>query len=124
MGGKRLLKDRVERLFPQPRREAAGKNCAAEVEGELPCFETTLSRMQSGAFRQQGLFLGSGVAEAGCKTVIGPRGRQSGMFGRQRGAERVLALCAAFTPAAAWTPCWKERLNASAAKNDCLRLSA
>ena len=31
-------------------------------------------------FRRQHLFVGSGVIEAGCKTVIGSRLKQSGMF--------------------------------------------
>jgi hypothetical protein len=30
-------------------------------------------------FRAQGLFVGSGVVEAGCKTIIGHRLKQSGM---------------------------------------------
>jgi hypothetical protein len=32
-------------------------------------------------FRKMNLFVGSGVIEAGCKTVIGSRLKQSGMFG-------------------------------------------
>jgi len=31
-------------------------------------------------FRSQKLFVGSGVIEAGCKTVIGSRVKRSGMF--------------------------------------------
>lgn len=31
-------------------------------------------------FRKQGLFVGSGVVEAGCKAVIGSRLKRSGMF--------------------------------------------
>ena len=37
-------------------------------------------------FRRQHLFVGSGVIEAGCKTVIGSRLKQSGMFWTVRGA--------------------------------------
>ena len=36
-------------------------------------------RMRYAEFRAQGLFVGSGVIEAGCKTVIGTRLKQSGM---------------------------------------------
>jgi hypothetical protein len=39
-----------------------------------------------------GLFIGSGVVEAGCKTVIGRRLKQSGMFWSQTGAEDILSL--------------------------------
>ena len=43
-------------------------------------------------FRKQHLFVGSGVIEAGCKTVIGSRLKQSGMFWTVRGANAILAL--------------------------------
>ena len=43
-------------------------------------------------FRSQHLFVGSGVIEAGCKTVIGSRLKQSGMFWTVRGANAILAL--------------------------------
>jgi hypothetical protein len=43
-------------------------------------------------FRRQHLFVGSGVIEAGCKTVIGSRLKQSGMFWTVRGANAIIAL--------------------------------
>ncbi len=43
-------------------------------------------------FRQQHLFVGSGVIEAGCKTVIGQRLKQSGMFWTVSAANSILAL--------------------------------
>jgi hypothetical protein len=43
-------------------------------------------------FRAQHLFIGSGVIEAGCKTIIGSRCKQSGMFWTVRGANAILAL--------------------------------
>jgi hypothetical protein len=43
-------------------------------------------------FRRQHLFVGSGVVEAGCRTVIGSRLKRSGMFWSVRGANAILAL--------------------------------
>ena len=43
-------------------------------------------------FRRQHLFVGSGVIEAGCKTLIGSRYKRSGMFWTVRGANAILAL--------------------------------
>ena len=43
-------------------------------------------------FRSQGFFVGSGVIEAGCKTVIGKRLKQSGMEWSVRGANAIIAL--------------------------------
>lgn len=118
-----LLKDGVEKLIAQARAEGLGKTCAAEVEQELHYFATNVSRMQYGTYRNQGLFIGSGVVEAGCKTVIGARCKQSGMFWRQRGAESVQAF-RCIHASRRLDSFWKERLNASAAKNDSLSLSA
>jgi hypothetical protein len=120
---KLLLKDGVEKLIAHARAECAGKNCAAKVEEELHYFDTNVSRMKYGTFRKQGLFIGSGVVEAGCKTVIGARCKQSGMFWRQLGAESVLAFRCIHS-SRRLNSFWKERLNASAAKNDSLTLTA
>ena len=43
-------------------------------------------------FRRQHLFVGTGVIEAGCKTAIGSRRKQSGMFWAVLGANASLAL--------------------------------
>ena len=50
-----------------------------EVEKELGYFENNAPRMRYHWFRQCGLFTGSGVVEASCKTTIGQRLKQSGM---------------------------------------------
>ena len=55
-------------------------------------FERNAERMRYPAFRKQHLFVGSGVIEAGCKTVIGSRLKQSGMFWTLRGANAIIAL--------------------------------
>ena len=59
---------------------------------EAGYFEKNTKRMRYPEFRQQGLFVGTGVIEAGCKTVIGSRCKQSGMFWTVRGANAILAL--------------------------------
>ncbi len=118
-----LLKNGVEKLIARARAECMGKACAVEVEDELHYFVTNISRMQYGTFRKRGLFIGSGVVEAGCKTVIGARCKQSGMFWRKRGAQSVLAFRCIHSSRNLDT-FWKERLNAHAAQNDCLLLSA
>ena len=48
--------------------------------------------MRDAWFREQGLFVGSDVVQAGCKTVIGTRLKRSGMFWTVRGANAILAL--------------------------------
>lgn len=63
-----------------------------EILTQAAYFETNAARMRYPEFRRQGLFIGSGVIEAGCKTVIGARLKQSGMFWTVRGANAILAL--------------------------------
>ena len=43
-------------------------------------------------FRKQGLLIGSGVIEAGCKTVVAQRLKRSGMFWTVRGANAIVVL--------------------------------
>ena len=65
---------------------------AEEIRTKSAYFETHAERMRYPEFRQQHLFVGSGVIEAGCKTMIGSRCKQSGMFWTVRGANAILAL--------------------------------
>ena len=59
---------------------------------EADYFERNRHRMQYPKFHKQGLFVGSGVIEAACKTVIGSRLKQSGMFWTVDGANAIIAL--------------------------------
>jgi hypothetical protein len=120
---KRLLKDDVEKLIAEARQECAAKPRAEAVEKELGYFVNNVARMQYGTFRRQGFFIGSGVIEAGCKTVIGSRCKQSGMFWGEPGAENILAF-RCIHASRRLDEFWKERLNAHAAHNDCLQLAA
>ena len=65
---------------------------AKDIETEAHYFERNAARMRYPKFRQQGLFVGSGVIEAGCKTLIGSRLKRSGMFWTVRGANAIIAV--------------------------------
>src|ERR1019366_2219785 len=120
---KRLLKDKVQVLVNETRKECAGTLQAEKVEKELGYFVRNIKRMQYGTFRAAGYFIGSGVVEAGCKTVIGGRCKQSGMFWSESGAENILALRCIHS-SRRLDAFWKDRLNAHAARNDALPLAA
>lgn len=62
------------------------------LKKEIAYFRNNMHRMRYGAFRRQNLFVGSGVVEAGCKSVIGKRLKQSGMQWTVRGANAIIAL--------------------------------
>jgi hypothetical protein len=93
------------------------------VAEALGYFVHNTSRMQYGTFRAAGCFIASGVVEAGCKTVIGGRCKQSGMFWSVSGAENILALRCLHS-SQRLEEFWKHRLNEQAARNDTLALTA
>jgi hypothetical protein len=120
---KLLLKNGVEQIIAQARKWSAGLSCQEAVEKALHYFESNVERMQYGSFRKEGYFIGSGVIEAGCKTAIGSRCKQSGMFWSENGAENILALrCIKLSRE--WENFWKSRANEHAARNDVLPLAA
>ena len=63
-----------------------------ELGTALGYFENNAPRMRYHWFRSRGLFVGSGVVEAGCKTVIGLRLKQSGMHWTTAGADAITTL--------------------------------
>ena len=66
---------------------------AADVlRTEAAYYDKNALRMRYPEFRAQHLFVGSGVIEAGCKTVIGDRLKKSGMFWSVAGANAIIAL--------------------------------
>jgi hypothetical protein len=91
---KRLLdRGKIERLV-DALRSIPGDNpeVAEKTRTEAQYFERNAERMRYPQFRRQHLFVGSGVIEAGCKTVIASRLKRSGMFWTVRGANAILAL--------------------------------
>jgi hypothetical protein len=91
---KRLLdKGKIEKLVSALRSIfSTNPEVVEKIRTEADYFERNADRMRYPKFRRQHLFVGSGVIEAGCKTVIGSRLKQSGMFWTLRGANAILAL--------------------------------
>jgi hypothetical protein len=91
---KRLLdKGKIKKLVAALRSiYTANPQVEEKIHTEADYFERNAERMRYPHFRRQHLFVGSGVIEAGCKTVIGSRLKQSGMFWTIWGANTILAL--------------------------------
>jgi len=88
----KLDQGKIERLVASLLSQAASHpELAEDLRTEANYFEDNKERMRYPKFRKQGLFIGSGVIEAGCKTVLG-RLKQSGMFWTVRGANAIIAL--------------------------------
>jgi len=89
-----LLKDRAHRVIEQAKAEVARSLDKEKAEKEIAYLENNGQRMTYGTFRRAGYFIGSGVVEAGCKTVIGKRMKDSGMFWSEEGG-KASWICAA-----------------------------
>jgi hypothetical protein len=88
-----LEEGKIEELVSSYRSiETSNTEVAEKIRTEAEYFEKNAERMRYPEFRRQHLFVGTGVIEAGCKTVIGSRCKQSGMFWTVLGANAILAL--------------------------------
>jgi hypothetical protein len=95
----------IKLLMPLP-------GCDKEAcEREINYFEKNTERMRYGDFKNRGLFVGSGVVEAGCRTIIGQRLKQSGMHWTVKGANSIIALrCSLLSNR--WEDFWEHRAAA------------
>ena len=83
-------------------------NAEEEVRKAIHYFQTNQERMRYAKFRREGLFVGSGVVEAGCKIVIGLRLKQSGMRWTVNHANAIIALrCCQLSRR--WEEFWEQR---------------
>lgn len=88
-----LDKGKIAKLVASLRSiRSADTDLANKIRTEADYFASNAARMNYPEFRKRHLFVGSGVIEAGCKTVIGHRLKQSGMFWTVKGANAILAL--------------------------------
>jgi len=85
---------------------------ACEIRDKaIAYFRNNAHRMQYGKYRALGLFVGSGVIEAGCKTVVGQRLKRSGMHWSINSANSIVALRCLFL-GNQWDDFWEDRAAA------------
>ncbi|NLT72368.1 MAG: hypothetical protein GXX91_16970, partial [Verrucomicrobiaceae bacterium] len=88
-------------LSPSPASEA--------MEKKIAYLENHRSRMDYARYRREGLFIGSGIVEAGCKKVIGQRFKASGMFWSEPGARNLLHIRTAILSQNRFNDFWNTR---------------
>ena len=79
----------IDKLPPIPALPDASRSMP-DIEADY--FLSNAERMRYPIFRAKGMHIGSGVAEAACKTVVSTRAKKSGMRWTPDGLEAVLAL--------------------------------
>ena len=102
----------VENVIDAMKRiEPKGEVVSEELRTTLNYFENNRLRMRYAEYQKQGYFIGSGVMEAGCKTIVGQRLKQSGMRWTVRGANAIIALrCCQMSNQ--WEDYWENRAAA------------
>jgi hypothetical protein len=104
----------IEALVAAARRPALPDTDADERDKALTYFQTNAHRMRYAYFREHGMFVGSGVVEAGCKAIIGQRLKLSGMRWNIPGATGILTLRCQ-EASGRWDQIWSKPHNQTAA---------
>ena len=87
-----LEEGRIEALVERMRAELPrrGEKRQQGIK-QIAYFSERIEQMRYAEFKRRGFFIGSGVIEAGCKTLIGKRLKNSGMFWTVEGANAIIA---------------------------------
>jgi hypothetical protein len=106
-----IKNDQIDSVIAAARRRLSDQPQPQEsLEKQIAFFENHQDKMRYKTYRDQGLFYGSGVIEGGCKSVIGQRLKESGMFWTETGATSVLNLRVALK-SNRWEECWSRLHN-------------
>lgn len=86
------IEDLVEAIvfLPPVPPEPGASRSVPEIERDY--FMSNAARMRYPAFRAQGMQVGSGIAEAACKTLVSTRAKRTGMRWTPAGLDAVLAV--------------------------------
>jgi hypothetical protein len=88
-GQSEALVSAIEALPPIAPEPGQARSCP---ERAVDYFTTNAGRMRYPVFRAQGMHLGSGIAEAACKTIVSTRAKRSGMRWTPEGIDALLPL--------------------------------
>jgi len=88
-----LRRNRIGWIIALAKRDLpSDPNARKTAQEQIDYFENNRSRMQYKTYLDAGYFIGSGVVEAGCKSVVGQRLKQSGMRWSVKGARQILNI--------------------------------
>lgn len=83
------LIEMIEKLPTIPTASDGGRS-VPEIEADY--FRSNAERMRYSTFRAKGMHIGSGIAEAACKTIVSTRAKRAGMRWTPDGLDALLAL--------------------------------
>jgi hypothetical protein len=86
------IEDLVTAIGKLPTIPPAPEESRSVPDKAVDYFTTNAGRMRYPAFRAQGMHVGSGIAEAACKTVVETRAKRTGMRWTPEGLDALLPL--------------------------------
>jgi hypothetical protein len=89
------IEDLVQAIDQLPKIAPPEGSSRSVPEKAMDYFSTNAERMRYPAFRAQGMHVGSGIAEAACKTMVETRAKRTGMRWTPEDLDAVLPLRAA-----------------------------
>ena len=98
---KKAFKDRCEMLLRSGKikdmlslieKKTCKKGKENDLNSAMSYFSSNTERMNYGLFTACGIFVGSGVVEAGCKVIVGNRMKKAGMHWTKGYAEKMISL--------------------------------
>jgi hypothetical protein len=111
-----MAASRIGSILTEARAAAAsfeeGSPAQVAMTKHLAYLENQRPRMDYATWRAEGLFIGSGVVEAGCKTLVGARFKRSGMFWSEPGARNLLHIRTALFSQSRFEDFWAARASA------------
>ena len=102
------IEELVQEISKLPKLLPASGESRSVSDRAVDYFTTNAERMRYPQFRAQGMHIGSGIAEAACKTVVGVRAKGTGMRWTPEGLDAVLPLRAAKL-SGTYDPFWEDQ---------------
>jgi len=86
-----LRRGKIQDMLDLVESMSCKKGNEKKIENAMGYFRSNMDRMDYGAFAASGIFVGSGVIEAGCKVIVGNRMKHAGMHWSKDHAEKMIA---------------------------------
>ena len=87
-----LKRGDIEALLDAAQQVDADAAQRCEIDKASNYFHVNRERMRYSRLRERGLFVGRGVVEADCKSLVAQRLKQAGMRWKVRGAAAIISL--------------------------------
>ena len=87
-----LKQGKIEEMIELLETVPCKKNHEKMLKSALEYFSNNIDKMNYGIFTALGLFVGSGIIEAGCKVIVGSRMKNAGMHWNKDNAEKMISL--------------------------------